>query len=79
MKKWLIIACLACCSALTGACGNNGAHKGEKDTVSNRYGSANDTNGSAKGTIDTSKITSRDNSASGGTKALTDTSGKKTP
>ena len=77
MKKWLIITCLAFPSAIIAACsGDNGAHSG-KDTVKNVYGSDNDTNGSAKSTIDTGKMTSKDYSASGGTKTGKDTGAKK--
>ncbi|HEX3386557.1 MAG TPA: hypothetical protein VHS53_15260 [Mucilaginibacter sp.] len=77
MKKWFLIAGLACCSAAFTACGNNGAHEGRPDTVSSRYGSANDTNGVAKRTIDTGKAISKDYSASGGTVRGGDTTGRK--
>jgi hypothetical protein len=77
MKKWLIISCLALYGAAFSACsGDNGAHSG-KDTVESRYGSANDTSGAAQSTIDTGKVISKDNSASGGTKAGKDTLTKK--
>jgi len=80
MKTWLIIACFAFAGgALTACGGDNGAHSGRKDTVSSRYGDANDTNGAAKSSIDTGKMTSQDNSASGGTKAGKDTLVKKGP
>jgi hypothetical protein len=57
---------------MTACSGDNGARKG-KDTVKSVYGSANDTTRSSESTIDTSKVTSGDNSASGGVKAHRDT------
>jgi hypothetical protein len=77
MKKCILIAFLVVYGAAFTACGNNGSHSGKPDTVSSRYGSANDTNGAAKSTIDTSKVTSKDYSASGGTRTGKDTSTKK--
>ncbi|MBS1531975.1 MAG: hypothetical protein JSU01_16870 [Bacteroidetes bacterium] len=77
MKKWFLIAVFALFSFVFTACGNNGAHSGKPDTVGNRYGSANDTNGSAQRTIDTGKVTSKDYSASGGTVKEQDTSKRK--
>lgn len=68
----LIFALTLFCSVLASCSGDNGAHKG-KDTVKSVYGPANDTAGSSESTIDTSKVKSADNSASGGAKAIGDT------
>lgn len=78
MKNPLLIFALAAFCLITTSCGGNGAHQG-KDTVKNVYGSANDTTGSSEGTIDTSKVSSADNSASGGTKAMRDTGKQHAP
>jgi len=72
-----MVALVAFCLIMA-SCSGDSAHQG-KDTVKNVYGSANDTTGSSEGTIDTSKVSSADNSASGGTKPMLDSGKQRAP
>jgi ABC-type oligopeptide transport system substrate-binding subunit len=72
MKSKIIIAALAASISILSACGGDHSSDNGKDTVNNRFG-AKDTS-----KVDTSKATSADNSASGGS-ALVDTTKKKDP
>ncbi|HVW16131.1 MAG TPA: hypothetical protein VHB54_20035 [Mucilaginibacter sp.] len=82
MKNYfmMVLSAVIICSMASCHTGSS-VHSGQ-DTVKSRYGSANDTNGSAKSTTDTSKVNTKtgdaslDNSASGGAAALKDTTKK---
>ena len=71
MEKKIFIIALACAGLLASCSGDRTPQKG-KDTIHNTYG-AKDTS-----KADTGKITSGDNSASGGVNALKDTAKKDT-
>ena len=76
MKNKLLIAITAVSLGLFTACNGDHSTHVERDTVANRYGT--DTAKVEKSNIDTSKVTSSDNSASGGTKTAKDSSKKQT-
>lgn len=65
---------LACSVCLLTSCFGDHSSKNGKDTVNNRYGVSKDTS-----KVDTSKMKSNDNSASGGTSLVKDTSKKTKP
>jgi hypothetical protein len=69
MKIKIIITALTCCIGLFASCGGGRNPQSGKDTVNNRYGVSKDTS-----KIDTGKVTSPDNTASGGTNIAKDTS-----
>jgi len=74
MKNKLIILILSAGLCAFTACSGDQTAQTGKDTVNNRFGVAKDTS-----KMDTSKIKSGDNSASGGTNAVKDTSKKSIP
>jgi hypothetical protein len=74
MKNKLIILILSAGICVFTACSGDQTAQSGKDTVNNRFGVAKDTS-----KIDTSKITSGDNNASGGTNVVKDTSKKSMP
>jgi hypothetical protein len=69
MKNKIILMVLACSFSLLTACSGDRTPQNGKDSVGNRYDVSKDTS-----KVDTSKIISPDNSASGGTKTEKDTS-----
>jgi hypothetical protein len=71
MKNKIIIAALACVVSLFVACSGDHTSQNGKDTVNNTYKVAKDTS-----KMDTGKATSSDNSASGGSDLMKDTSKK---
>ncbi|HEY4194472.1 MAG TPA: hypothetical protein VGM63_02995 [Mucilaginibacter sp.] len=75
MKNKFLIQIAAVSFSLLAACGGDHSTHVVRDTTANQYGT--DTAKVEKSNIDTSKITSPDNSASGGTKAAKDSSKKK--
>ncbi|MBS1525102.1 MAG: hypothetical protein JST19_05600 [Bacteroidetes bacterium] len=82
MKYALMMILSAAILCSTASCHTGSSVHSGQDTVQSRYGSANDTNGSAKSTTDTSKVNTKsgdaslDNTASGGTAVLKDTAKK---
>jgi hypothetical protein len=74
MKNKLIILTLSAGICIFTACSGDQTPQTGKDTIHDRYGVGKDTS-----KVDTSKITSGDNSASGGTNLVKDTSKKQTP
>ena len=76
MKNKFLIAVTTVSFGLFMACNGDHSTHVERDTVTNTYGT--DTAKVEKSNIDTSKVTSSDNSASGGTKIAKDSSKKNT-
>jgi hypothetical protein len=74
MKNKFLIVILATGTAFA-ACNGDHSTRVVRDTVGNRYGT--DTAKVEKSNIDTAKVSSPDNSASGGTKAVKDSSKQK--
>jgi hypothetical protein len=74
MKNKLIILTLSAGICIFTACSGDQTARTGKDTVNNRFGVTKDTS-----KMDTSKITSGDNSAAGGSNLVKDTSKKQTP
>jgi hypothetical protein len=74
MKNKLIILTLSAGICLFAACSGDQTAQTGKDTVNNRFGVGKDTT-----KVDTAKITSGDNSASGGANLVKDTSKKQAP
>jgi hypothetical protein len=78
MKNWLLIILLAGSISFLTACNGDHSTRSNIDTVKNAYGAdVNDTTGASNKSIDTGKMTSADNSASGGTKINKDTTKQK--
>jgi hypothetical protein len=71
MKNKLIILTASAGICLFAACSGDQTAQTGKDTVNNRFGVGKDTS-----KVDTSKITSGDNSAAGGTNLVKDTTKK---
>jgi hypothetical protein len=75
MKNKFLIVILVIGIAVFAACNGDHSTRVVRDTVGNRYGA--DTAKVEKSNIDTAKVSSPDNSASGGAKAVKDSSKQK--